>query len=43
MERQELFFDEINLEIVIFNFLNREYQEVFIQETEDFLKLFTCN
>ena len=35
--RQELFFDEIYLEIIIFDYLNREYfEEVFIQETEIF-------
>ena len=34
---QELFFDEINLGILIFNYFNREYyEEVLIQETEIF-------
>ena len=33
-------FEEINLEIIIFNYLNREYyEEVFIQETEIFCEI----
>ena len=34
------FFEKINLEIIIFNYINREYyEEVFIQETEIFCEI----
>ena len=40
IQRQESFFKEIDLEIIIINYLNREYkEEVFIQDTEDFFEM----
>ena len=42
IQPQESFFDEINLEIIIFNNLNRKYyEEVFIQEPEIFSEIDT--